>query len=238
MSKPGIAVKALLLAGAALAAMVISGPATAGMLDPAPTYPIRSANQPPAYDWTGFYVGLSGGATWGNAKWESDPDATQGTVSGSSGVIGGTIGYNMQNWGPLVVGEEFDFSWRKFDFTIPAATCAPTCTLTSDWVSTARLRFGLPIDRFMPYVTGGLSMGNFMANAAGQPAGTNNNVTFNWTVGAGVEFVISGPWTGKAEYLFVNHTRFACVTECNGPVNMSVGENIFRVGLNYRLGGW
>ena len=131
MSKQGT--KSLLLAGAALTALAVSGPATAGILDPAPAYPaVGPANVPPVYDWTGFYVGLSGGATWGDAKWSSDPDATQGTVSGSSGVIGGTNGYNMQNWGPMVVGEEFDFSWRKFDYTIPAATCGPTCTLTSD----------------------------------------------------------------------------------------------------------
>ena len=237
MSKHGT--KSLLLAGAALAALVISGPARSGsILDPAPAYPVGPANVPPVYDWTGFYVGLSGGATWGDAKGASDPDATQGTVSGSSGVIGGTIGYNMQNWGPLVVGEEFDFSWRKFDYTIPAATCGPTCDLRSDWVSTARLRFGLPFGRFLPYATGGLSMSNFMADAAGQPFGTNNNVTFNWTAGAGVEFVIAGPWTGKFEYLFVNHTRFGCSIECNAPigaVNMGVSENIFRVGVNYKL---
>jgi len=241
MSNRGTAVRACLLAGAALAVLAISGPATAGFLDPAAAYQVTSPNRPPVYDWTGFYVGLSGGATWGDAKWESDPDLTQGTVSGASGLIGGTIGYNMQNWGPLVVGEEFDFSWRKIDFTIPAATCGPSCELRSDWVSTARLRFGLPIDRFLPYVTGGLSMSNFMADAAGQPFGVNNNVTFNWTVGAGVEFVIAGPWTGKAEYLYVNHTRFGCGVECNvpvGAVNLGVSENIFRVGVNYRLGGW
>jgi opacity protein-like surface antigen len=247
MSRQRTAVTARLLAGAALAALTMCGlacgPATAGVLDPAPAYPARTPNnQPGVYDWTGFYVGLSGGATWGNAKWESDPDATAGTVSGGSGLIGGTIGYNMQNFGPLVVGEEFDFSWRKFDFTIPAATCMPNCSLTSDWISTARLRFGLPIDRFLPYVTGGLSMSNFVAGAAGQPFGPVNTTTFNWTAGAGIEFLISGPWTGKLEYLYVNHTRFACVQECNAPagaaVNFGVNENIFRVGFNYRLGGW
>jgi opacity protein-like surface antigen len=63
-------------------------------------------------------------------------------------------------------------------------------------------------------------------------------VTFNWTAGAGVEFVIAGPRTSELEYLFLNHTRFGCVVECNEPVDRSLSENIFRVGLNYRLGGW
>ena len=53
------------------------------------------------------------------------------------------MGYNSQNFGgPIVLSEEFDFSWRKYDFSVAAAACGPTCSLTSDWVSTARLRFG------------------------------------------------------------------------------------------------
>jgi outer membrane immunogenic protein len=237
MSREETVVKTLVFAGTVLTALAISGPATSGMLDPAPAYPVKSPDQPPVHDWTGFYVGLSGGATWGTAKWESDPDLTSGTVPGSSGIIGGTMGYNAQNWGRLVVGEEFDFSYRKYNFTIPAATCMQNCELKSDWVSTARLRFGYAIDRFMPYATGGISIGSFTADIVGQPLGVNNNVTFNWTAGAGLEYAISGPWTGKFEYLYVNHTRFGCVVECNGPVNMSVGENILRVGLNYKLWG-
>jgi outer membrane immunogenic protein len=97
------------------------------------------------------------------------------------------------------------------------------------------LRLGYSIDRFLPYVTGGVSIGQFTADILGQPLGVNSNLTFNWTAGAGVEFVISGPVTGKLEYLFVNHTNVTCVVECNGPVNVAVSENLFRVGLNYRL---
>lgn len=42
------------------------------------------------------------------------------------------------------------------------------------------------------------------------------------------------------EYLYVNHTNTACNVECNsvasgGPTHMGLNENIFRVGLNYRL---
>jgi outer membrane immunogenic protein len=229
MSK-GTIVKALLLAGATLTALGITTPAMSGVLDPAPAYGL-----PPAYDWIGFYIGLNGGASSGRASWESDPDLTSGTASHSSGLIGGTIGYNAQILGPFVVGAEFDFNWRRSDFTIPATTCGPTCELQSNWFSTARLRFGYQIDRFLPYVTGGLSMGDFTAFSAGQPNGTNNSVSFSFTAGAGVEVALTGALTGKIEYLFVNHDSIACVVECNGPVNMRVSENIIRVGLNYRL---
>jgi outer membrane immunogenic protein len=159
----GTIVKALLLAGATLTASGITTPAMSGVLDPAPAFGLS-----PAYDWTGFYVGLNGGASSGRVNWESDPDLTSGAVSHSSGLVGGTIGYNAQNLGPLVVGAEFDFNWRRFDFTIPAATCGPSCDLQSNWFSTARLRFGYQVGGFLPYVTGGLSMGDFTAYSVGE----------------------------------------------------------------------
>jgi outer membrane immunogenic protein len=232
------------------AVLAAFGSAHAGFLDPAPAYPVpapgypgypvKSANIPPvAYDWTGFYVGVNGGGSWGRVPWSSDPDGTAGTAAVSSGLVGGTIGYNAQNLGRLVVGEEFDFDWRSFDATIPTPSCAPGCEFKSRWVSTARLRFGYAFDRFLPYVTGGLSIGDITQDIVGQPFGVAESVSFNWTAGAGLEFVVSGPLTAKFEYLYVNHTNTACNAECNGgPIHMGLNENIFRVGLNYRLGGW
>jgi outer membrane immunogenic protein len=242
MSK-GTIVKALLLASAAFAAFC--SPAISGVLDAPPAYPTPVATPypypakagyvapPPAYEWTGFYVGITGGGTRGRTSWESDPDLTLGAVTGSSGLVGATIGYNAQNLGPFVFGTEFDFNWRRFDFIIPATTCVMNCELKSDWFSTARIRFGYSIDRFLPYVTGGLSISDFSASIVGQPV--KNNLSFNFTAGAGVEFVIYDALRGKVEYLFVNHDNISCVVECNGPVNMRLGENVFRVGLNYRL---
>ena len=241
MSKQGTVVKALLLAGA-LAALAASGAAKAGSIwDADPAYPAPTPY--PVYDWTGFYVGVNGGETWGRAAWTSDPDLLSGTVPGSSGFVGGTIGYNEQNLGlgRIVIGEEFDFNYRKFDFTIPAPTCVAVngtnCALTTDWFATARIRFGYSIDRFLPYVTGGVSMGGFTADIIGRPFGLSASgyVTYNWTGGGGIEFVLAGPLTGKLEYLYVNHTNEPCVLQCNGPIHMGLSESVFRAGLNYRL---
>jgi outer membrane immunogenic protein len=226
------------------AALAASGSAHAGFLDPppaypvpSPAYPVKSANIiPPVYDWTGFYVGINGGGSWGRVPWSSDPDGTDGTATVSSGLVGGTIGYNAQNLGRFVVGEEFDFDWRSVNATIPPASCAPNCEFKSQWLSTARLRLGYAFDRFLPYVTGGVSIGDVTQDIVGQPFGVAKSVSFNWTAGAGLEFVVSGPLTAKLEYLYVNHTNTACNVECGGgPIHMGLNENIFRVGLNYRL---
>jgi outer membrane immunogenic protein len=167
-------------------------------------------------------------------------DGTDGSVTVTSGLVGGTIGYNAQNLGRLVVGEEFDFDWRSINATVPADSCVVNCEFKSRWVSTARLRFGYAFDRFLPYVTGGLSIGDISQSGVGQLAGVADSVSFNWTAGAGLEFVVSGPLTAKLDYLYVNHTNTACNAECNlganpGAIHMGLNENIFRVGLNYRL---
>jgi outer membrane immunogenic protein len=223
--------KLVLLVGVAVCAFALADVAVAGVFDPAPAYSL-----PPEYNWTGLYVGMTGGAALGRASWESDPDLAAGTINRSSGVGGVTLGYNAQNLGRLVAGTEFDFNWRNFDAMVPAATCGgPPCEFKSSWFSTARVRFGYQVDRFLPYVTGGLSISNFDSDIVGQPNGVSHNLSFNFVAGAGLEFAIIGGLTGKLEYLYVNHDNIGCVEACNGPVNLRLGENVIRAGLNYRL---
>jgi hypothetical protein len=39
-----------------------------------PAYPSKFVNTALLYDWTGFYVGLNAGGTFGHVNWQSDPD--------------------------------------------------------------------------------------------------------------------------------------------------------------------
>ena len=57
------------------------------------------------------------------------------------------------------------------------------------------------------------------------------------TLGAGLEVALPGNWSAKAEYLRVDLGSFNC-TGCSAvpPDNVSLQENIFRAGVNYRLG--
>ena len=60
-----------------------------------------------------------------------------------------------------------------------------------------------------------------------------------WVVGSGVEAALGGNWTGKIEYLYLNLGNKTDVSTLNvpTPINTEIRENIFRVGLNYRIGG-
>ncbi len=75
-----------------------------------------------------------------------------------------------------------------------------------------RGRLGYAADRFMPYVTGGLAVGDIKASLPGFAGGSATNV--GWTAGGGIEFAIAGHWTAKAEYLYVDLGHFSCGIAC------------------------
>ena len=61
-------------------------------------------------------------------------------------------------------------------------------------------------------------------------------------MGGGSEWVLSGPWTAKLEYLFVDLGTVTNTLVGGGAVptvvaSSHVRDNIVRIGLNYRFGG-
>jgi outer membrane immunogenic protein len=182
----------------------------------------------PVYSWSGFYLGINGGGGWGNSAWDRT-----GGFDVSGGLIGGTIGYNWQ-YGQFVLGLEGDADWSGIKGTTTNA-CVAGCTTNNDWLGTARGRLGYAFDRFLPYVTGGLAVGDIRASTPGFAGATQTNA--GWTVGAGLEFAIAGNWTAKAEYLHVDLGNFNCGLSCGltATDNVSYRADIFRGGLNYRF---
>jgi outer membrane immunogenic protein len=203
--------------------------AAAADLSLEPLYKAPPAQVTQPYNWTGFYVGANGGGGWGHSFWSGN-----GTGLGlSGGQAGGTVGYDKQ-LGNVVFGVEGDIDWSGFNGTSTAAGC-PGCSTSDSWLSTVRGRVGYSIDRFLPYVTGGLAAGDIRAAAPGFAGGNTTNA--GWTLGAGLEVALPGNWSAKAEYLRVDLGRFNC-TGCTAapPDNVSLSENVFRAGVNYHFG--
>ncbi len=89
----------------AMSLVAIGGPALAADL-PARTYtPTKApAIAYPAYDWSGFYVGVNGGGGWNSNCWSNtsffgapvSPSAPEGCTTASGGTVGGQVGYRWQ----------------------------------------------------------------------------------------------------------------------------------------------
>jgi outer membrane immunogenic protein len=143
--------------------------------------------------------------------------------------------------------------------TTTCTTAATSFEQKLPWLGTGRLRLGfLPADHWMLYVTGGAAFGQVDSSvsvsttttATTVPLGSTTTTAIaaanasttraGWTAGGGVEWVLSGSWTAKLEYLFVDLGTFAYTYSLLGvPVltaSSRVTDNIVRVGLNYRFG--
>jgi outer membrane immunogenic protein len=213
--------------------IALAGAAVAADLSRRPPPPVVKA--PPAYptiyNWTGLYFGANGGFAWGTSKWDSTGDFD---VKG--GLAGGTLGFNWQT-GQLVYGLEGDFDWSNIKGTTNA-NCPAGCETKISWLSTVRGRLGLGFDRVMPYVTGGLALGNIKASVPGEPGKSDTNA--GWTAGGGLEVALWGNWSGKAEYLYVDLGKMDCGISCGGgPAfttdNVTFTSHIVRGGINYRF---
>jgi outer membrane immunogenic protein len=216
----------------ALGLVAAASCAQAADLSVAPLYkaPPPAQYVSPAYDWSGFYVGVNGGGGWGHSKW----DASGVSTGLSGGLVGGTAGYNMQ-YGRAVFGIEGDIDWAHLQGSAASPLCPAGCTTSDNWLSTVRGRLGYSFDRVMPYVTGGLAVGDIKAATPGLAGGSSTNA--GWTLGGGIEVALPGNWSAKAEYLHVDLGSFNCGANCGLPTdNVSMHDNIVRAGVNYRFG--
>jgi outer membrane immunogenic protein len=140
---------------------------------------------------------------------------------------------------------------------LPTTTSIGSLTEKLPWFGTVRARLGFtPAAQWMLYVTGGLAYGEVKSTGGvlvstgfpgappiftGASSATITNDRAGWTVGGGAEWALSGAWSAKVEYLYMDFGTIANTFAAPAPVptigaSTHVTDNIFRVGLNYHFG--
>jgi outer membrane immunogenic protein len=228
----------------AVAALVL-GPTAAAAAD----LPVKAAPVPIAiYDWTGFYIGVSGGGTFGQSTHIDQATGLGDTIGYNvkGGLVGGTLGYNWQV-SRFVVGFEGDASWvGQYGSNVDdglAGNPAFTSFTKETWVATARGRLGYAVNNLLFYGTGGYA-------AAGVEAGVKDSNTgallasatstrSGWTAGGGLEWGFAPNWSAKFEWLYMKFDSAAFNTlAAEGPrSSVPFDDNVVRAGINYRFGG-
>jgi outer membrane immunogenic protein len=185
----------------------------------------------PAYNWSGFYIGIVGGGGWGTSNQFALAGESSGPFDISGGLVGATLGFNWQN-GPVVLGVEGDFSWANISGSTITDECTPACSTGLRNLGTIRGRLGFPVGQFMPYVTGGYASGDLRRGfgTAFDSARANG-----WALGGGIEAILSQNWSAKVEYLHVDLGR-TNVPITGFPTDVAFQTHLFRVGLNYKFG--
>jgi len=146
-----------------------------------------------------------------------------------------------------------------------AATCSPLSTFSApgvagttlsldqklQWFGTLRGRVGVtPAPTRLVYLTGGLAVGGIKTDgtltgitgggAAIAATGSSSTTKAGWTVGAGLEGLISGKWTGKIEYLYVDYgTVNGTFVNAGGGIQANfsshITDHVLRAGVNYHF---
>jgi outer membrane immunogenic protein len=192
------------------------------------------------------------------------------------GVIGGgEIGYNWQT-GRIVWGVEADFSGASIKGSDMQNATAPiagfpntisgqgTATEKLDYFGTVRGRLGFTLtDPLLVYATGGFAFGHvasgtllteaasggcFCGSSPTVAAAASSTLT-GWTVGGGLEYMLTPSWTVKGEYLYYDLGSMSYALP--GIVQLNAGGvpfygagvtsttnvkgNIVRIGLNFKL---
>jgi outer membrane immunogenic protein len=221
-------------------ASAMLAPAAAADLSIAPIY---RAPPPPVATWTGSYIGISGGGTWGSAVVRDDVTGADQTphIDLSGGIIGVTSGFNVQN-GNVVLGFESDTSvTSKEGSEAQFANPAFDSEVKEHWLSTYRGRLGYTQDNWMIYATAGGALANVQSSIVGPPGSiSEKHWHWGWTAGAGLEVKLSHDWSAKVEYLYVGLQDKAYFTPAPslafpGNQRLHIDDHIVRVGVNYKL---
>jgi outer membrane immunogenic protein len=195
------------------------------------------------YDWTGFYLGVNAGLGLGRDRTQHfDAGGADSLYLSPLGAVGGgQIGYNWQTnsfLGPIVFGVEADIQGADMrDGYVNAF--GNTYSQKLDWFGTVRGRVGLVTGPTLSYLTAGYAYGNVNTSgvAGGVPYAFGGGRS-GWTWGSGVEAALGGNWTGKIEYLYVDLGDHTHVFDGGAQaIRSDLRQQIFRVGLNYRIGG-
>jgi outer membrane immunogenic protein len=172
-----------------------------------------AAQSPPVYDWTGFYLGASGGFASanfevGNILFEGGPPPIplDFSLDANGAIVGGGVGFNRQ-FGSFVAGLEGDVSWTSLEESHFDPVANFTGTGELEWLATFRGRVGFTVDRFLIFGTGGAAFGEINATIddvypAGTITTTDSNVHFGWTAGGGGEIAVTDRVSIKGEGLF------------------------------------
>jgi outer membrane immunogenic protein len=223
-------IRRLLLAGAGFAGLVTT--AQAADIGARELPPPRAPVLVPFFTWNGFYVGINAGYGFGHSKWTNTvTGVSPGNFDMSGALVGGTAGYNLQLGGWLL-GIEGDIGWSNIKGST-TTNCIGTCETSSNWLGTARGRFGYAFDRFLPYVTGGAAFGDIK----GTSGGSFSKTAVGWTAGGGIEYAFLYNWSAKVEYLYADLGKATCSSACSGgnPIDVTYSAQIVRGGLNYKF---
>ncbi len=259
------------LFASAAAGALLAGGALAADLPVRSAAPAPMVYAAPIFTWSGFYVGVNAGYGGDRFSTRTEAyicgDGCQDyydtrKIRSSGGFAGAQIGYNWQFANRMVLGLEADYQFsgikgdgRTFGYLESdgyGRTYGAEGYLSSKVSSfgTVRARLGYGFDRSLLYVTGGYAFGRvktsgyldlYSGYSSESTSFSRSNNMSGFTVGAGLEYMLTQNLSFKTEYLYVDLGKKSVGTYDTGKSGatsrVDARFHLVRAGLNYRFGG-
>jgi outer membrane immunogenic protein len=197
----------------------------------------------PGFTWTGGYLGGQVGYLWGSGDAFSDDLAATAEIEPDGWLGGVYVGYNYQFDNAVVIGIDADFAWTGADDSATVFDTgggAPIATLDTelDWEGAVRARLGYAVDRFLPYVAGGVAFGRLSGEAfglgGGASLGSADETNTGWTLGVGLEYAFTDNLIARAEYRYTDFGDFDFTVGGN-DISADLTTNDVRFGLAWKF---
>ncbi|MBO0145100.1 porin family protein [Agrobacterium sp. Ap1] len=182
--------------------------------------PPPAAYQPPAFTWTGAYLGIQGGGAWATGEFSGFGISSSEDANG--GLLGAFAGYNYQFDNNVVIGVEGDVEYNWNEAEIFGAEFG------TDWAGSVRGRLGYAFDHALVYATAGWAATQGYVDVPG--LGKDEATFSGYTIGAGLDYAFTSNVFGRVEYRYNDFGD----QDLQG-VNVDVDQHAIKVGLGIKF---
>jgi outer membrane immunogenic protein len=221
--------------------------------------PVKAAPAPvvTVFSWTGCYIGGHVGYAWSKKRVDplvvipGQPELDH-DIDGF--VAGGQVGCNLWQRDRWVFGIEGQASWADLDGSVGPdltfSTGANGFKTEADIIGSIAARLGYAFGatgQTLVFVKGGAAFihEQFFANAGGVAnwaLSSDKDLRWGWMIGGGIEQALNSNWSLKAEYNFSHFgsedIRVCTVGATCADYDIKQHVHLFKVGINYRFGGF
>ncbi|WP_127897203.1 outer membrane protein [Brucella melitensis] len=162
----------------------------------------------PTFTWNGAYLGGQIGYAWGKSHFSYDSTGL-GDIK-PDGFLGGLYaGYNFDLGNSVVLGIDGDVTYndvsKNIDF-LDENNAAATFENRLRWSGAVRARAGYAVDRFLPYIAGGVAFGSLRNRGEFEGTGFSQSKTLTgWTIGAGMDYAATDNVILRLEYRYTDY---------------------------------
>ncbi|XUY27701.1 outer membrane protein [Agrobacterium sp. rho-8.1] len=178
-----------------MAAAAFSAAKAADAVNEVPQAPVAYEQPAPISNWSGAYLGATGNYDWGRFTGNGGDRDADGFGGGLYG------GYNWQS-GQLVYGAEADVNLGDEKGSAGTGNFGESLDGKQGVNGSIRARVGYDMNPFLLYGTGGLAISD---NKVSNSTSSDNATALGYTVGAGVEAMVTNNITARVEYRYSDY---------------------------------